>query len=168
MSTSRQIRTMAWSRQFCWLRVRLLQTWGGAIRLNGSSADVGNDARACLESIGFVSFAGAADSVEHVQQLSDRSDGKRNRAQVVGIEFEIGGGHRHVPFHGRTDPNDTTPPNVRLLGDACQRQGPPAKRMTGINNGDHLLGSRRHADRGIALVEVSQHRDCPPSRSAPA
>jgi hypothetical protein len=58
-------------------------------------------------SIGFASFAGMADTLKHMQQFSDRSDGKRNGAQIMGVEFKIGGSHGNVPFHGGSNPDHT-------------------------------------------------------------
>jgi hypothetical protein len=59
--------------------------------------------------------------MEHVQQLSDRSHGQRNRAQVIWVEFEIGGGDRHVAFHVAMNPNHATAAEIWLVCDADER-----------------------------------------------
>ena len=101
---------------------------------------------------------GTPDLVEYVQQLSDRSERKRKRAQLVGIELQVSRTDRHVTFDIAPNPDDTATTEVGFLRDADQGQSATTQRMAGVNDGDRLLRRKRHIDRGSVLVEVSPSR----------
>lgn len=80
------------------------------------------------------------DVLKHTQQLFNSRDRQGRGTDVVGIKCQVGGLNRNEAFDMGLQPDDTTPTELRMMSDVDKREGPSIHRVTGIVDGDGLVG----------------------------
>jgi hypothetical protein len=80
------------------------------------------------------------DVLKHTQQLFNSRDRQGRGTDVVGIKCQVGGLNRNEAFDMGLQPDYTTPTELRMMRDVDKREGPSIHRVTGIVDGDGLVG----------------------------
>jgi hypothetical protein len=80
------------------------------------------------------------DVLKHTQQLFNSRDRQGRGTDVVGIKFQVGGLNRNEAFDMGLQPDHTTPTELRIMSDVDKRESPSIHRVTGIEDGDGLVG----------------------------
>ena len=82
---------------------------------------------------------GVLDVLKHTQQLFNSRKRQGRGTHIVGIKLQIGGLHWNQPFDMGTQPDHTTPTELRMVSDGDKREGLTTERVTGIEDGDGLV-----------------------------
>jgi hypothetical protein len=80
------------------------------------------------------------DVLKHTQQLFNSRDRHGRGTDVVGIKCQVGGLNRNEAFDMGLQPDHTTPTELRMMRAVDKREGPSIHRVTGIEDGDGLVG----------------------------
>ena len=80
------------------------------------------------------------DVLKHTQQLFNSRKRQGRETNIVGIKLQVGGLHWNQPFDMGPQPDHTTPTELRMMSDVDKREGPSIHWVTGIEDGDGLVG----------------------------
>ena len=83
---------------------------------------------------------GLFDVLKHTQQLFNSRDRQGRGTDIGGIKGQVGGLHWNQPFDMGPQPDHTTTTELRMVSEGDKREGPSTQRMTGIEDGDGLVG----------------------------
>jgi hypothetical protein len=83
---------------------------------------------------------GVLDVMNNTQQLFNSRERQGRGANGGGIKSQVGGLNRNEPFDMGPQPDHTTPTELSMVREGDQREGPSTQRMTGIEDGDGLVG----------------------------
>jgi hypothetical protein len=80
------------------------------------------------------------DVMKNTQQLFNSSERQGRGANVSGIKCQVGGLNRNEAFDMGPQPDYTTPTELRMVRDGDKRESPSTQGVTGIEDGDGLVG----------------------------
>ena len=80
------------------------------------------------------------DVLKHTQQLFNSRDRQGRGTDVVGIKCQVGGLNRNEAVDMGLQPDHTTPTELSMMSDVDKREGPSIHWVTGIEDGDGLVG----------------------------
>jgi hypothetical protein len=83
---------------------------------------------------------GVLDVLKHTQQLFNSRKRQGRGTNIVGIKFQVGGLNRNEAFDMGPQPDHTTPTELRMMSDGDKRESPSTQGVTGIEDGDGLVG----------------------------
>jgi hypothetical protein len=83
---------------------------------------------------------GVLDVLKHTQQLFNSRKRQGRGTHIVGIKRQVGGLHWNQPFDMGPQPDHTTPTELRMMRDGDKRESPSIHRVTGIEDGNGLVG----------------------------
>ena len=83
---------------------------------------------------------GVLDVLKHTQQLFNSRKRQGRGTDGGGIKCQVGGLHRNEAFDMGPQPDHTTPTELRMMRDGDKREGPSTQRVTGIEDGNGLVG----------------------------
>jgi hypothetical protein len=80
------------------------------------------------------------DVMNNTQQLFNSGERQGRGTHVVGIKCQVGGLNWNQPFHMRPQPDHATTAEFSMVSHGDQREGSATQRVTGVNDGDGLVG----------------------------
>ena len=83
---------------------------------------------------------GVLDVLKHTQQLFNSRKRQGKGTNIVGIKFQVGGLNRNEAFDMGPQPDHTIPTELRMMREGDQRESPSTQGVTGIEDGDGLVG----------------------------
>jgi hypothetical protein len=83
---------------------------------------------------------GVLDVLKHTQQLFNSRKRQGRETHIVGIKCQVGGLNRNEAFDMGLQPDHTTPTELRMMREGDKRESPSTQGVTGIEDGDGLVG----------------------------
>lgn len=80
------------------------------------------------------------DVLKHTQQLFNSLERQGRGTDGVGIKFQVGGLYGNETFTMGLQPDHTTTTELSMVRDGDKREGSTIQRMTGIEDGNGLVG----------------------------
>ena len=92
--------------------------------------------------------------MKHTQQLFNSRKRQGRGTHIVGLKLQVGGSNWNQPFAMGLQPDHATPTELSMVREGDKREGLATERVTGIEDGDGLVGGKSVSYRGSYLVGV--------------